>query len=76
LLGLSKHPGQQNQHKEEQNVDFPSYVTKMKKDIQAKWKPPAGFELRKVVVVFSVLRNGAIVEPAIVQGCGEESIDK
>jgi len=53
------------------NVDFGPYMSKMKRDIQAKWKPPRGFENRRVVAVFSIKRDGTIENPSIVEGASE-----
>lgn len=57
------------------DVDFGPYMTKMKKDIQAKWKPPKGFEDRRVVAVFTIMRDGKIVDPSIVDGSGLKDVD-
>lgn len=58
------------------NVDFGSYMDKMKKDIQAKWKPPKGFDSQKVVTVFSIKKDGTIANAAIADGSGVETVDK
>ena len=58
------------------NIDFGPYMTKMKKDIQSKWKPPVGLEQRKVAVVFSIYRDGTIAETNIVDSSGVESVDQ
>ncbi|HEY9720139.1 MAG TPA: energy transducer TonB [Trichormus sp.] len=58
------------------HLDFQPYMSKMKKDIQAKWNPPKGFEDRRVVAVFSILRDGKIANPSIVESSGVESVDK
>ncbi len=59
-----------------QDLDFSGYMSKMKKDIQAKWKPPKGIEQRKVVVVFTINRDGSITEGSVVDSSGVDSIDK
>jgi len=58
------------------HLDFQPYLAKMKKDIQAKWNPPKGFEERRVVAVFSIMRDGRIAEPSIVESSGLEAVDK
>ncbi|MBX9692791.1 MAG: TonB family protein [Cyanobacteria bacterium] len=58
------------------SVDFSSYMTKMKRDIQAKWVPPKGFDQRKVVAVFSIRKDGQIVDPEIVDGSGVQAVDQ
>jgi TonB family protein len=57
-------------------VSFGAYMTKMKQDIQKKWAPPKGLENRHVTTVFTILRDGTIVNPSIVEGSGDEDIDK
>ncbi len=62
--------------KPREHVDFGSYMAKMKQDIQKNWKPPKGLESRKLVAVFTITREGKIVNPTIVEGSGVEAIDK
>lgn len=58
------------------NLDFGAYMTKMKQDIRGKWQPPKGLESRRVSVVFSIQRDGAITNPEVVEGSGNEEVDK
>ena len=37
------------------DVDFASYMAKMKRDIQSKWQPPEGLEERKIVTTFLIM---------------------
>jgi protein TonB len=69
-------PTDEEDDDEGQAVDLSSYMSKMKKDIQAKWKPLKGFEERCIVVVFSIQRDGSIVEPEIVQSSGVDEVDR
>lgn len=57
-------------------VEFGPYMKRMKKAIQDKWTPPKGFKARSVVAVFSIMRNGQIVNPEIVDGSGVDSVDQ
>lgn len=57
-------------------VDFQSYMAKMKQDIQKNWKPPKGLETRRLVAVFTITRDGRIRNPSIVEGSGVEALDK
>lgn len=59
-----------------QDIDYSAYMAKMKKDIQAKWKPPKGLEQRRVGVTFSINRDGSIVDGAVVESSGVDAIDK
>ncbi|MBS1953789.1 MAG: TonB family protein [Cyanobacteria bacterium SZAS-4] len=59
-----------------QDIDYSAYMTKMKKDIQAKWKPPKGIEQRRVSVTFSINRDGSIDNGTVVESSGVDAIDK
>lgn len=56
-------------------VDYGPWMDKMKRDIKAKWQPPKGLEQRHVVAVFSIKRDGSIVEPSIVESSGIDAVD-
>jgi TonB family protein len=62
--------------KPQKSVDFSSYMTKMKSDIQKNWKPPKGLESRRLVAVFTIARDGRILNPSIVEGSGVPALDK
>lgn len=57
------------------DVDFGPYMAGMKKSIQSKWTPPKGFDEKKVVAVFSIQRDGSIIQPEIVESSGNTEID-
>lgn len=57
-------------------VNFGPYMAKIKRDIQAKWIPQKGFEDRRVVVVFSITRDGSIKDAEVVGTSGVDSVDK
>lgn len=50
---------------ESNQVDFGSYMDRMKKAIQSKWQPPGDCEQHKLVAIFSILRDGSIVDPIV-----------
>ena len=88
LLGPRNRPGQSSQasapaddaddddaDEKAANVDFGPYMAKMKRDIQSKWKPPKGFTQRSIAAVFSIMRDGQIVDPRIVDSSGIEDVD-
>lgn len=60
----------------DQNLDFGSYMSKMKQDIQKRWQPPKGFESRRVTTVFTIKNDGSITDPQISEGSGNEEVDK
>jgi TonB family protein len=57
-------------------VDFGDYMAKMKTRIQKCWHPPVSLTSRRLVAVFSILRNGNIVNPTIVEGSGVKDLDQ
>lgn len=59
-----------------EQVDFEGYMKDMKKAIQAKWQPPRGIVKKTIVAVFSIQRNGNIVEADIVESSGDAGIDQ
>ncbi|MBS2002700.1 MAG: TonB C-terminal domain-containing protein [Cyanobacteria bacterium SZAS LIN-5] len=59
-----------------QDIDYSAYMDKMKKDIQAKWKPPKGIEQRRVGVTFRINRDGSIVDGTVVESSGVDAIDQ
>lgn len=58
------------------DVDFGAYMKDMKRHIQSKWSPPKGMEERRVITVFTIKRNGTILDPSIVESSGIESVDE
>lgn len=58
------------------DVDYSGYMAKMKQDIQKNWKPPKGLESRRLVAVFTITRDGRILNPTIVEGSGVPALDK
>ncbi|MBA3855715.1 MAG: hypothetical protein C0507_02285 [Cyanobacteria bacterium PR.3.49] len=59
-----------------QNVDMGPYVKEMKQLIQSKWTPPKGMQEKRVVTVFTIMRNGTIEQPTVVESSGTESVDE
>jgi TonB family protein len=58
------------------DVDFGAYMSKMKQDIQKHWSPPHNLESRRIVAVFSIQRDGRIVDAHIVEGSGVAEVDQ
>lgn len=57
-------------------IDFGSYMTQMKRNIQKHWQPPKGFENRRMVATFTILRDGTITDAELVDSSGIDSVDK
>lgn len=58
------------------NLDMTGYMTKMKQDIQSKWKPPKGLESRRLVATFTIHNDGRITNASVVEGSGVPELDK
>lgn len=58
------------------SLDMRPYIAKMKSDIQKKWVPPKGLENRKLTTVFTIMRDGSIVSPTVVESSGQPDVDK
>jgi TonB family protein len=69
-------PDDEDDDNDGSNVDFAPYMATMKKTIQAKWVSPKGFDQKKVVAVFSILRDGRITEAELIESSGSAEIDK
>ncbi len=57
-------------------VDFGSYMKGMKEDIQKNWHPPKGLENRHIVAVFTIKRDGTIINPSLVEASGIDDLDR
>jgi TonB family protein len=76
-LGTSSSAGQDDDDDEPtQEVDMGPYLKHMKTAVQAKWQPPKGLEQKKVVVIFTILKDGTITDPEIAEPSGEASVDQ
>lgn len=58
------------------NLDFGPYMERMKKHIQSKWIPPKGLESHRVVTVFTIMKDGSILNASVAQGSGVEAVDQ
>lgn len=58
-----------------QNVDMGPYMKEMKQHVQSKWTPPKGMNEKHVVAVFTIKRNGTILDPTIVESSGDKAVD-
>lgn len=55
--------------------EFQPYLTEMHKQISGKWQPPAVNKDTEVVVKFTILKNGHVVDEEIVQSSGVKEVD-
>jgi TonB family protein len=52
------------------------YTERMRKQIHSKWLLPTGVQPKPVIVQFTILHDGSIVEPQITQSSGEPALDR
>ena len=51
------------------------FVGRIYKRVYSKWKTPLGTKAKKVVVAFTIFRNGNIDKPVIRESAGDENLD-
>lgn len=57
-------------------VDFGPWMEKMRKDINLKWTPPKDSLPKHLVTVFTVMRDGSIVNPSVAEGGGSPELQQ
>jgi TonB family protein len=57
-------------------INLKPYIKQARKVIHAKWNPPRGFEGKKVIVAFTIVRDGTIEDPQIIEASGTETVDQ
>jgi len=77
------HPVQRDDQNEADDLDFDQpkadmgpYMRYMKSHIQAKWTPPKGLEHKRVTAVFTILKDGTIVDAEVIEASGEPTVDQ
>ena len=55
--------------------EFQPYLTEMHKQISGKWQPPAVNEDSEVVVKFTILKNGHVINEEISKSSGNKDVD-
>ena len=58
------------------NVDLRPYIATIKKAINSKWQPPKGLEDHKVMTTFTILKDGTIQQPEVIESSGFPSVDR
>lgn len=58
------------------DLNLSPYIAKVKEAIKEKWQPPKGLENRKVVTLFTINKDGAILEAQINQSSGIDAVDQ
>lgn len=56
--------------------DFQPYLDEMHNQISSKWQPPAVNKDAEVIVKFTILKNGHVIDEEITQSSGDKDIDE
>ena len=78
LKGASKVPANAAQSQSasgDSNADFQPYLEEMHKQVSGKWQPPAVNQDSEVIVKFTILKNGHVINPEIVKSSGDKEVD-
>jgi len=57
-------------------ADFGPYMKEIRKDIKNNWNPPKGSESKKVVLLFSIAKDGSLISVSVQESSGIQSVDK
>lgn len=58
------------------NVDFKPYMRRLQRRIKRSWEPPKGSESKRVVVLFTIGKEGKLLSSKIFKTSGDEAADK
>lgn len=58
------------------NGEFQPYLEEMHKQISGKWQPPAVNKDSEVIVKFTILKNGHVINPEIAKSSGDQEVDE
>jgi len=56
--------------------EFQPYLEEMHKQISGKWQPPAVNKDSEVVLRFTIMKNGHVVDEQVLQSSGDKQIDE
>lgn len=76
LKNIGKAQGaQQGQQASSANPEFQPYLIEMHKQISGKWNPPPVNKDSEVVLKFTILKNGHVINEEVAQSSGNKEID-
>ena len=80
LKSLSKGEHQQQQQGQgaagSTSPEFQPYLEEMHKQISGKWQPPAVNKDSEVVLRFTILKNGHVIDESVLQSSGDKEVDE
>jgi TonB family protein len=53
-----------------------AYMAAMKLSIRQKWQPPRGLEEHRLVTTFTIVKDGSIVDPTVIESSGNPLVDQ
>ncbi len=56
--------------------EFQPYLEEMHKQISGKWQPPAVNKDSEVILKFTILKNGHIIDEEVAQSSGDKAVDE
>ena len=56
--------------------EFRPYLEEIHKQISGKWQPPAVNKDSEVVLRFTILKNGHVIDESVLQSSGDKEVDK
>lgn len=67
--------GQSQNSKGSASPEFQPYLEEMHKQISGKWEPPAVNQDSEVVLKFTILKNGHVINEEVAQSSGNKEVD-
>ena len=66
----------QNTDKGSASTEFQPYLEEMHKQISGKWQPPAVNKDSEVILKFTILKNGHVINEEVAQSSGIKEVDE
>jgi TonB family protein len=80
LKSLAKGGNQQQQQGQGMtggtSPEFQPYLEEMHKQISGKWQPPAVNKDSEVILRFTILKNGHVIDESVLQSSGDKEVDE
>lgn len=79
LKGISKAPNNTTQGQKTsgaKDAEFQPYLEEMHNQISGKWQPPAVNKDAEVIIKFTILRNGHVINPEVAKSSGDKDVDE
>lgn len=77
IFSVNKHKNLTQEKKyNETSVDFAPFMKKLQREIKLNWKPPKKNKSNRVVLLFTVSKNGKVSNIKVLKSSGYEDVDK